>query len=114
MSRNRSGDRLAARKAALLAESARTREDLRAQLSPSALRNTPAARLLDAAGSLLREPVVIGAVAVGVVALGPRRLLRALRWAIVTMPLHPLGRRLIPALGTRLLDAISDATRPRR
>lgn len=114
MSRDRSAQRLAARKAALIVESARTRESLRAQLSPSALRNTPAARLVDAAGSLLREPLVIGAMAVGAVAFGPRRLLRVLRWVIVTMPLHPLGRRLIPALGTRLLDLLSDTTRPRR
>jgi hypothetical protein len=44
---------------------------------------------------------------VAVVVIGPGRLLRTLRWAAVTLPLHPVGRRLIPVLGARLMSAFS-------
>lgn len=105
--------RLAERKAALAAASARARADLREQLSPGTLRDTQAARLLDSAGALLREPVAIGVIATALLAIGPRRVLRMLRWTALSLPMHPLGRRLIPLLGARLLSALG-APAPRR
>ena len=107
------GASLAARKAELVAASARARQNVRGQLSARAAQDAPAARLLSAAGSLLREPVVLGAIAVGLVAIGPRRLFRLVRWTAVTLPLHPLGRRLIPVLGARLLSALDERPRHR-
>ncbi|HWS75853.1 MAG TPA: hypothetical protein VN324_11995, partial [Quisquiliibacterium sp.] len=59
---------LAERKAALVAATARARIELRAQLSADAVRDTPAARAVAAAGALLREPLVVGGIAVLVVA----------------------------------------------
>lgn len=101
------------RKAALVAASARTRADLRAQLSSPTLRDVPAARLLSSAGSLLREPVIIGAITVVILAIGPRRLFRLVRWTALVLPFHPLGRRLIPAIGARLLAALDERPRQR-
>lgn len=103
----------AERKAALAAASARIRGELRAQLSPAAVRDTQAARLMNAASALLRQPVVVGAVAVTLLAIGPRRVFRLLRWTALSLPLHPLGRRLIPALGARLLSALGAEAPPR-
>jgi hypothetical protein len=100
----------AERKATLVAASARLRSELRAQLSPAAVRDTQAARLLSSAGALLRQPVVVGAIAVTLLAIGPRRVYRLVRWTALTLPLHPLGRRLIPALGARLLSALTADT----
>lgn len=106
------GGSLAERKAALVAASAKARQQVRSQLSTRAVRDAPAARLLSSAGSLLREPLVIGAIAVGLLAIGPRRLFRLVRWSAVVLPLHPLGRRLIPVIGARLLAALDE--RPSR
>ncbi|MFP5460684.1 MAG: hypothetical protein ACLGII_03805 [Gammaproteobacteria bacterium] len=104
---------LAARKAALVAASARARQDLRGQLSARAVRDTPTARLVSTAGSFLREPLVLGVLAVGLLAIGPRRLFRLVRWGAVVLPLHPLGRRLIPVIGARLLAVLDERPRPR-
>jgi hypothetical protein len=108
-----SDDSLAGRKAALVAASAKARQDLRGQLSTRAVSESPAVRLLSTAGSLLREPLVLGVIAVGLLAIGPRRLFRLVRWGVVVLPLHPLGRRLIPALGARLMAALDERPRPR-
>lgn len=107
------GGSLAARKAALVAASARARQDLRGQFSARAVRDTPTARLVSTAGSLLREPLVLGVIAVSLLAIGPRRLFRLVRWGAVVLPLHPLGRRLIPAIGARLLAVLDERSRPR-
>lgn len=106
-------DSLAARKAALVAASAQARRDIRGQVSARAVRDTPTAQLLSTAGSFLREPLVLGVIAVGLLAIGPRRLFRLVRWGAMVLPLHPLGRRLIPAIGARLLALLDERPRPR-
>lgn len=104
---------LAVRKAELIAASARARQEIRAGLSVRTDRGAPMARLLDKGGALLRQPATLGALAVGLVAIGPRRLFRLARWTAVVLPLHPLGRRLIPLIGARLLSALDEGTRRR-
>lgn len=107
------GAPLAARKAALVAESARVRAGLRLQLAPAVRAEAPMERLLASAQSLLGHPLVLGATVVGLVAIGPRRVFRLLRWSAMTLPFHPLGRRLIPMLGERLLSLLDTLPRGR-
>ena len=60
--------------------------------------------------------MVIGGLVFVLVAVGPRRLFGVLRWAAFALPLHPLGRRLVSAVGARLLGKLagSDFGRPGR
>ena len=104
---------LALRKAELIAASARARREIRAGLSVRTDRGAPMTRLLDKGSALLRQPAALGALAVGVIAIGPRRLFRLVRWTAVVLPLHPLGRRLIPLIGARLLSALDEGSRRR-
>lgn len=104
---------LSARKAELIAASARARQDIRAGLAVRTDRGAPMARLLDKGRALLLQPAVLGALTVGLLAVGPRRLFRIVRWTAVVLPLHPLGRRLIPLIGARLLSALDDGSRKR-
>lgn len=100
----------AERKARLVGEAERVRRDLVAELpvNADAGLEESGARLASAAGALLRrQPVLVAALVFGVVAAGPRRVFAALRWAAVTLPLHPVGRRLIATVGDRLIDALS-------
>lgn len=97
----------AERKAALIAQSERARRRLVAALPMAGGPAAPEAQLAASVASLLRQPAAIGVAAVVLVALGPRRLFSAVRWAAMTLPLHPLGRRVLSALGDRLVSALS-------
>lgn len=104
---------LAERKEALVAESARARIRMRAKAARFEATGAPIARLARSTRPLLREPLVLSAAAVGLALFGPRRLVRLVRWTVVTLPLHPLGRRLMQMVGSRVLDAF-DGSSPRR
>lgn len=90
------------RKARLMAESARARRRLAETLAPAVQLEASAEQLFSGAAKLLRQPAVAGAVALGVALMGPRRVFGLVRWAVLTLPFHPLGRRLIPAIGSRI------------
>lgn len=99
----------AAHKARLIAASERVRREITASLPASGGLESAAARLAEAAGRTLRQPAVIGAIALVVVVAGPRRIFSALRWTLFTMPLHPLGRRLLATVGNRLVGALASS-----
>lgn len=101
------------RKARLMAESARVRRRLAANLAPAAQLEASAERLFAEAARLLRQPAVAGAVALGVALMGPSRVFGVLRWAVLTLPFHPLGRRLIPVIGSRISTWLAGRRRAR-
>lgn len=94
-------------KARLIAASDALRQRIAGELAPAVRFDATADRLLASATTLLRQPAVIGAVALGVALLGPRRVFGVLRWTLVTLPFHPVGRRLIPMIGSRLAAVLS-------
>jgi hypothetical protein len=103
----RAGSETAARKADLVAASALLRRDLAVQFAPVRDLDASAARLGARVASVLRQPVVIGGLVFVLVAVGPRRLFGVLRWAAFALPLHPIGRRLVSAVGARLLGKLA-------
>lgn len=101
------------RKARLMAESARARRRLAANLAPALELEASAEQMFARAASVLRQPAVAGALALGLALVGPRRVLGVLRWAVVTLPFHPIGRRLIPVLGARVSAWLNGRRRQR-
>jgi len=103
----RAGNDTAARKAELVVASALLRRDLTVQFAPVRDLEASVARVGARIASLLRQPVVIGGLVFVLVAVGPRRLFGVLRWAAFALPLHPIGRRLVSAVGARLLGKLA-------
>lgn len=97
------------RKAVLLAQSAHLRSEVARQFEPVVRLDALAQALAARAATLAGKPVVLGAVVVTVAALGPRRILRALRWGLLTLPAHPLGRRALAMVGAALRNALAPA-----
>jgi hypothetical protein len=101
------------RKARLMAESARARRRLAANLAPMLQIEASAEQMFTRAASVLRQPAVAGALALGLALIGPRRVLGVVRWAVLTLPFHPLGRRLIPVIGARVTAWLAGRRRQR-
>jgi len=95
----------AARKAALVAASDRARRALAAEFAPVSALDTDARRVAARLAGLARQPVVVGAVVLVLVAAGPRRVLATLRWAIVGAA--PLLRPLLPLAAERLASVLA-------
>ena len=98
-----------ARKAALCAQAEHLRSEVARQFEPVVRLDALAQALRLRAASLAGQPVVLGAVVVAVAALGPRRILLALRWGLLTLPAHPLGRRALGIAGAALRNALAPA-----
>jgi len=92
----------AERKRQLIAQSAHARKRLAGTLAPLARLEASAQRLAGSGLHLLRQPAALGALALLLALVGPRRVLRGLRWVAVALPLNPVGRRLLPLIGARL------------
>ena len=100
------------RKLRLIAESSRARKRLAQALSPAVSLDASAQRLAEGAARLIRQPAVVGALALVIALAGPGRVFRTVRWLAFTLPFHPVGRRLLPAIGNRLTAWLS-SRRPR-
>ncbi len=93
------------RKQAIVAASARLRGDLAVRFAPLREIESGADWVRQRARAIAGQPLALAVAVALVVAVGPRRVFGVLRWAAVTVPMTPIGRRLLSALAARLLQA---------
>jgi hypothetical protein len=96
---------VARRKQAIVAASALLRDDITVRFAPLRELESGTAWLRQCARVVAGQPLALAVAAAVVVAVAPRRVFGVLRWAIVTVPMTPIGRRLLSALAGRLLQA---------